>query len=338
MTNKDIAGQKYGKLTALYPLEERKNRRVVWHCRCECGEERDVVITKLTGGQTKACEQCSKSRRGIDLTGRRFGRLVVIGPAADDADKLISSAKPVSGDDNFAVPVGGVGFTEVVDDADKVDDTKSRKTGKKGHGTKWLCQCDCGNTIVAYAHHLKQGRVISCGCRKHEPKDIIGERRGHLTCLRFTEKRDKQGSAIYEWRCDCGSLVERTIRGTLGDGKNPQCPECKRKVKQEQAATSRSRIVKDPDTGVALTALNNIIEGKPTAANSSGILGVCWNKTRKKWIVRGRKNGKTVYLGAYDRLEEAKAVRQAHVRSVYGESSFLKFMQIVSQRGNTQKR
>lgn len=29
---------------------------------------------------------------------------------------------------------------------------------------KWLCQCDCGNQSIHYAHHLKHGDVKSCGC------------------------------------------------------------------------------------------------------------------------------------------------------------------------------
>ncbi len=31
-------------------------------------------------------------------------------------------------------------------------------------GGKWLCQCDCGNQSIHYAHHLKNGTIKSCGC------------------------------------------------------------------------------------------------------------------------------------------------------------------------------
>ena len=30
----------------------------------------------------------------------------------------------------------------------------------------WLCQCDCGNTIIATQSHLKNGFVQYCGCSK----------------------------------------------------------------------------------------------------------------------------------------------------------------------------
>ena len=35
--------------------------------------------------------------------------------------------------------------------------------GKNGQA-KWLCRCDCGNTKVVFAHHVKSGNVQSCGC------------------------------------------------------------------------------------------------------------------------------------------------------------------------------
>ena len=39
----DITGQKFRMLTALYPTENRDYKgSVIWHCRCECGNELDV--------------------------------------------------------------------------------------------------------------------------------------------------------------------------------------------------------------------------------------------------------------------------------------------------------
>ena len=40
---RDLTGQTFNRLTVLYPLKERKNGSVVWHCKCECGNECDVV-------------------------------------------------------------------------------------------------------------------------------------------------------------------------------------------------------------------------------------------------------------------------------------------------------
>ncbi len=41
-TFKDLTGQKFGKLTALYPLKKRLNNQIIWHCKCDCGNECDI--------------------------------------------------------------------------------------------------------------------------------------------------------------------------------------------------------------------------------------------------------------------------------------------------------
>lgn len=42
----------------------------------------------------------------------------------------------------------------------------------------------------------------------------------------------------------------------------------------------------------------------------SGIMGVCWSKRDKKWLVRLTKHHKTYNLGLYEFIEEAKKVRR----------------------------
>ena len=51
---KDISGNKYNYLTALYFVGVR-NKRYFWHCRCECGNEIDVDRSSLLSGNTKSC-------------------------------------------------------------------------------------------------------------------------------------------------------------------------------------------------------------------------------------------------------------------------------------------
>ncbi len=50
-------------------------------------------------------------------------------------------------------------------------------TGKKFHrltpvkylgNCKWLCQCDCGNTINVFTQNLKRNNTKSCGCLNKE--------------------------------------------------------------------------------------------------------------------------------------------------------------------------
>ena len=48
----------------------------------------------------------------------------------------------------------------------------------------------------------------------------------------------------------------------------------------------------------------------PYKNNSSGVVGVCWNKPSKKWQARIRVNGKLIHLGYFHCKEEAARARK----------------------------
>jgi hypothetical protein len=51
----DLIGEKYGRLTVLEKLPERRNRRVVWLCRCDCGNYDQVPTGELRSGKHLSC-------------------------------------------------------------------------------------------------------------------------------------------------------------------------------------------------------------------------------------------------------------------------------------------
>lgn len=51
----DLTGKKFGKLTVIKPLEERKHGHVQWKCRCDCGNEAKVRSSSLINNRTKSC-------------------------------------------------------------------------------------------------------------------------------------------------------------------------------------------------------------------------------------------------------------------------------------------
>lgn len=57
---KDLTGQKFGKLTAVYPIKSILNSKYYWLCSCDCGNTVEVLGTSLTSGNTKSCG-CIKS-------------------------------------------------------------------------------------------------------------------------------------------------------------------------------------------------------------------------------------------------------------------------------------
>lgn len=76
----DITQQRFGKLIAQSVAGCDKHGNMRWHCLCDCGRHVVVTGTNLRQGRKKSCGRCGNLRI-IDLTGKHFGRLVVIKPA-----------------------------------------------------------------------------------------------------------------------------------------------------------------------------------------------------------------------------------------------------------------
>ncbi len=52
----DITGRTFGRLTALYPTDKRDCKgSVYWHCKCSCGNEKDVPVDALITGDYVSC-------------------------------------------------------------------------------------------------------------------------------------------------------------------------------------------------------------------------------------------------------------------------------------------
>lgn len=78
----DLAGQRFGRLTVLYRVDNtitpNGKSRVTWHCKCDCGNECDVLGNYLRIGDTKSCGCLSslidrKKYNIYDLTSRDYG-------------------------------------------------------------------------------------------------------------------------------------------------------------------------------------------------------------------------------------------------------------------------
>lgn len=55
-TEVDITGQQFGKWTVLYKTDKRNaGGCIYWHCKCECGKEKDVLGTSLRQHRSLSC-------------------------------------------------------------------------------------------------------------------------------------------------------------------------------------------------------------------------------------------------------------------------------------------
>lgn len=192
----DLTGERYGKLVVLerVPNREQLNGRflVSWLCICDCGNETIVGSDSLRQGNTKSCGcyrgESSRERRLIDLTGSRFGRLLVI----------------------------------------KQADYHLQENGKKV--VCWICLCDCGNETIVYSDHLSSGHTISCGCYQRERViesrfvNLVNSRFGKLTVLSLDRGKVLGDGTDTFWlcQCDCGNRVSVDARA-LGSGNTSSC-------------------------------------------------------------------------------------------------------------------
>lgn len=125
---RDLSKEKFGRLQPIYPTLERKNGSIVWHCRCDCGNEKDIPAYYLTGGGTKSCgclkKETDKAPKGntINEIGNKYNHLTVVARAGSD---------------------------------------------KNGQAI-WECECDCGNPnhIFVLGGNLRKGHTTSCGCER----------------------------------------------------------------------------------------------------------------------------------------------------------------------------
>lgn len=119
---KDLTGQRFGALAVLSRKEGAP--RTTWHCRCDCGQEVDVLSTNLLRGLTTSCgchrhasavkqANAMPQASAIDVTGQRFGQLTAM----------------------------------------YYDKQRSR----------WLCRCDCGDSCWCSVSDLRSGLRRDCG-------------------------------------------------------------------------------------------------------------------------------------------------------------------------------
>ena len=130
----DLTNQKFGRLTVLSITNKMQGNEHIWHCRCDCGNEVDIIGVSLREGRTKSCG-CLKKEKDksskphlIDLTGMKFGHLTVLERAGSD-----SRSEP-----------------------------------------KWLCECDCEakTHIIVLGGNLRKGHTQSCGCDRRSHGEL----------------------------------------------------------------------------------------------------------------------------------------------------------------------
>lgn len=131
-TYKDITGQRFERLVALYPCGYLEaDNRLAWLCKCDCGNYIAVTGKRLRNNGTKSC---GCLQRDVNIKSNKArGKEIKIG-------------------DKF-------GKLTVKEDLGLV----RHNNGKRGN--KYLCDCDCGTkNLEVWGVYLNCGDTLSCGC------------------------------------------------------------------------------------------------------------------------------------------------------------------------------
>lgn len=284
----DLTGQKFGKLTVMERAENRitpkGQSKAAWKCLCECGKEVEVLASNLVRGNTKSCgcssAEYANKNKYIDLTGEKFGKLTVLCRAR-----------------------------------------------MKDRNSYWLCRCECGTekeiSMVALRHGQK-----SCGCAAFDfakDKVIVNE---------YSVDKDNIVHVILrtgdEMLCDLDDwekLKEFTWTKDAWGYAAASIHRKRRKFHVEIMGRKNGKVIDHIDQNKLnnqrnnlrfLTKTGNAINSKLSKNNTSGIKGVHKDRSGKRWVASLMLDGKNIYLGTYDTIEEATEARK------HGEEKYFK--------------
>ena len=183
----NIAGVRFGHLVAVEPTSERKNGYTVWKCLCDCGRIVMYSSRHLKNGWRTACEdpaceyhqeECRMHARYEDLTGQRFGKLVVKSMAGKDSNGQTMWNCVCDCGGTVVAPTGQLkagyrrscGCLSRPPRKDWIGKTFGNLTvtaydGKRSGKHWWKCTCSCGNKVTVCQSNLMSGHTISCGCQ-----------------------------------------------------------------------------------------------------------------------------------------------------------------------------
>ena len=195
---------------------------------------------------------------------------------------------------------------------------------KKGNGGAiFRCICDCGNYKNVAGGNLKNKNVQSCGCYAIE-KSIERNRKFNKYkfvkdyAIGYTSKKeefyfDKSDYDLIKNYCWSLHKTGYPVAWNLNKRKGHlRLHRLVMNIKEDQRIDHISRQRNDcrkSNLRIA-TSLENVRNSSIKKNNTSGIIGVSFNKPAKRWIVNINieKNIKT-YLGLYEDFEEAIKAR-----------------------------
>lgn len=193
----DLAGQKFGRLLVIKRkdnyIQPSGRGRVLWLCRCDCGNDVNILAENLKRGNSLSCGCYNRERTSKtnfkNLSGQRFGRLIAdyqvgktkggnaIWSCTCDCGNIVNIAggrlqnsntlscgcfNKEKTSERFLKDLIGQKFGKLI----VLERARNHEQPSGQVKTAWLCKCDCGRKINVQATSLLGGYSKSCGCSR----------------------------------------------------------------------------------------------------------------------------------------------------------------------------
>ena len=205
----------------------------------------------------------------------------------------------------------------------------------QNRNTRWLCDCDCGNTAVVIGSRLKNGDVKSCGCFRNETTserskryntyDLTGEYGIGYTLNNdefWFDLDDYDKIKNYCWYIrDDGYVMtnmyskNRTIglHQIIMSNNDDTLLIDHWNHKKYDNRKFNLRII---------TPSQSVMNRGLFSNNTSGVTGVGWVKSKQKWRARINVLKKEINLGLFSNFEDAVEARKKAEEKYFKEFSY----------------
>ena len=165
----------------------------------------------------------------VDLTGQRFGKLVVVKDVGRKNGTVLWECVCECGSHVNVISTNLQCGNSKSCGCARMKDLSNQQfgrlvvlnpTNKRTDGSVvWMCKCDCGNYTEVSAKSLLSGHTKSCGCLLSE--NLEGKRYGKLLVVEGKDER-RDGNVLWNCLCDCGNHT-KVVASSLASGVTKSC-------------------------------------------------------------------------------------------------------------------
>ena len=197
--------------------------------------------------------------------------------------------------------------------------------------TRWHCICDCGKTKDVLQQNLENGHVRSCGCLHTERnKEKITAFNSSMNRESHNETKTKLYHIWIGMKSRCYAPQSTAYKNYGGRGITV-CQEWKNSFlsfKQwalshgfsDDLSIDRINVNGDYSPENCRWVSNSIqqFNKRKPGRNTSGVVGVSWNKKQNRWIAFITKDYKRQWLGSFVSIDDAIAARKLAETELFG--------------------